>query len=320
MENIYLITSNSIYKIKEETNKIVKDNPVTTYDLNIDSIDNIIEEASYFSVFDEQKYIVVKNAKIFQATKKSTDSEEKTSKKDDILLKYLEDPNPQTTLIFEINGNIDSKKKIVKAIKDRYKLIQIADLKPKELNSEITAILKEKGYKTNYDINNYIINACQNNYDLIINEINKIDLYYQKGCQLTLEKIMPIVSTQTVDNNFKFIDSVLNKELNTSMQIYDDLLIQKVEPIMLLIMLSKDIRNILLIKRMIKDKSKDEIKEKLGIKFDFQIDKLINISYSYKEKELENYLLDICNFDYKIKTGKMSSKLALYLTVLKICK
>ena len=245
MDNIYLITSNSINKIKEETNKIVKENPLTTFDLNTDTIENVLEEAAYFSVFDEKKYIVVKNAKIFQASKKSTEGEEKTSKKDDILIKYLEDPNLQTVLIFEVYGNVDSKKKIVKTIKEKYHLIQIPDLKPKELNTEITAIFKSKGYKTNYDINNYIITACQNNYDLIINEINKIDLYYQKGCQLTLEKIMPIVSTQTVDNNFKFIDAVLNKNLTESLNIYDDLLLQKVEPIMLIIMLSKDIKALL---------------------------------------------------------------------------
>ncbi len=317
MDNIYLITSNSIYKLKEEVSKIIKDNPITTYDLNSDNIEDIIEEASYFSVFDDKKYIVVKNSIIFSAKKK--DAEEKTTKKDELLLQYLENPNTQTVLIFELFGKADSKKKIVKTIKDKYQYIDIPDMKPKELSTEITKLLKEKGYKTTYDINSYIINACQSNYDLIVNEINKIDLYYQKGCSLELKEVTNIISSQTIDNNFKLIDSILEKNLKESMNIYDDLMIQKVEPIMLLIMISKDIRNILLIKKMLKNNSKEEIKNKLGIKFDFQLDKLINQSYSYNEEELENNLLYLCDLDYKIKRGKVSSKLALTMFILKIC-
>ncbi len=317
MDNIYLITSNSIYKLKEEVSKIIKDNPITTYDLNSDNIEDIIEEASYFSVFDDKKYIVVKNSIIFSAKKK--DAEEKTTKKDELLLQYLENPNTQTVLIFELFGKADSKKKIVKTIKDKYQYIDIPDMKPKELSAEITKLLKEKGYKTTYDINSYIINACQSNYDLIVNEINKIDLYYQKGCSLELKEVSNIISSQTIDNNFKLIDSILEKNLKESMNIYDDLMIQKVEPIMLLIMISKDIRNILLIKKMLKNNSKEEIKNKLGIKFDFQLDKLINQSYSYNEEELENNLLYLCDLDYKIKRGKVSSKLALTMFILKIC-
>ena len=57
----------------------------------------------------------------------------------------------------------------------------------------------------------------------------------------------------------------------------------------------------------------------LGIRFSFQIDKLINYSYSYKDKELEDYLLDLCNLDYKIKQGKITDKLALELFFLKVC-
>ena len=50
------------------------------------------------------------------------------------------------------------------------------------------------------------------------------------------------------------------------------------------------------------------------------IDKLINNSYSYKERELEEYLVDICDMDYKIKTGKISNRLALEMIIMKICK
>jgi DNA polymerase III delta subunit len=75
MDNIYLICGNSYRLLEEELNKIIKDNPYTSFDLNIDELDNVLEEASYFSLFDDKKYLVVKNANIFGASKRKTKEE-----------------------------------------------------------------------------------------------------------------------------------------------------------------------------------------------------------------------------------------------------
>ena len=59
--------------------------------------------------------------------------------------------------------------------------------------------------------------------------------------------------------------------------------------------------------------------QQLGINYDFQMDKLINNSYSYKEEKLEEILVYLCDLDYKIKSGKVSNKLGLQLLILKCC-
>ena len=60
MTPINLISCTSYRILEEEIKKIVKDNPYTTIDNNIVSLEEIIEEASYQSLFDEEKYIVIK--------------------------------------------------------------------------------------------------------------------------------------------------------------------------------------------------------------------------------------------------------------------
>ena len=69
MDNVYLISSNSFHLMEEELKKILKDNPYTSFDLNAVELDDVLEEASYFSLFDDKKYMVVKNAQIFGASK-----------------------------------------------------------------------------------------------------------------------------------------------------------------------------------------------------------------------------------------------------------
>lgn len=323
MDNVYLISSNSFHLMEDELKKILKDNPYTSFDLNAVELDEVLEEAAYFSLFDDKKYMVVKNALIFGSSKrKSKDEsteEETVSKKDEKLLKYLEAPNSNTVLIFTINGKVDSKKKICKIIKDRYKFIQIDDLKPKEIYSRIEKSLKEDGYKIDSNTGYYIVNNALNNYDLAINEVEKIKLYYGKGCTVKYDDVVNIVSKNIEDNNFKFIDTVISRDIKESFKIYDDLMIQKTEPIMLMSMLAKEIRNMLLVKKMMNTKNKKDMMNTLGLKFDFQIDKLINNSYSFKERQLEDYLVLLCDLDYKIKRGKISNKLALEMFIMKIC-
>lgn len=323
MDNVYLISSNSFHLMEDELKKILKDNSYTSFDLNAVELDEVLEEAAYFSLFDDKKYMVVKNANIFGASKRKTkeeESEEETvSKKDEKLLKYLEAPNSNTVLIFTINGKIDSKKKICKIIKDRYKLIQIGDLKPAEIYDKIVKLFKDDGYKIDKDTVYYIINNSLNNYDLAINEVDKIKLYYGKSCTVKYEDVSNIISRNVEDNNFKFIDSVIGKDIKNSFKMFDDLMIQKVEPIMLMSMLAKEIRNMLLVKKMMNSKSKKNMMDILGLKYDFQIDKIINNSYSYKEEKLEEYLVLLSDLDYKIKRGKISNKLALEMFIMKIC-
>lgn len=320
MESVYLISSNSYHLMEEELRNIIGTSPYTSFDLNTAKMDDILEEASYFSLFDEKKYMVVKNATIFGSSKKKSEAEETTSKKDDKLLRYLEEPNNNTVLIFTINGKIDNKKKICKIIKERYRLIQIDDLKPKDICTKLDKVLKKDGYKCDSNILYYIINNCQNNYDLARNEIDKIRLYYGAGCQVKQEDVSNIISRNIEDNNFKFIDTIMNKDIKNAFKIYDDLMVQKVEPIMLMSMLAKEIRNTLLVKKMLQTKTKREIMTTLGINYDFQIDKQINNSYAFKERELEDYLVLLCDLDFKIKQGKIANKLALEMFILNICK
>lgn len=320
MDSIFLISSSSYRLLDEEINKIVKDNVYSSFDLNMIELDDILEEAGYISLFGEKKYIIVKNAYIFGSSKRRGNSDDQPSKKDEKLLKYLENPNPDTALIFTINGKVDSKKKICKIIKERYKFIQLEDLKSKDIFSRVDSSFKNEGYKCDSSIIYSIINNCQNNYDLTMNEVDKIKLYYSKGTIVKKDDVDNIICRIIEDNNFKFIDSVMKKNISSSFKIFDDLMIQKVEPIMLISMLANEIRNTLLVKKMLLSSNKKEIMRVLGINYDFMIDKYINNSYYFNEIELEKYLVDLCDLDYKIKKGKISNKLALEMFILEICK
>jgi DNA polymerase-3 subunit delta len=255
------------------------------------------------------------------ARKSASDSEgEVETKKDDKLIKYLENPNPNTVLIFTMNGKLAGNKKITRIINEKNNLIEIPELKVSDIYLKIEKLFKEDGYKCSKDVIYYIINNSLNNYDLSFNEVEKIKLYYGKGCEVSLEDVSHIISRAIEDNNFKFVDSVLARNIKEAFKRYDDLMVQKIEPVMLMSMLTKEIRNMLLVKKMLNNKTNNEMKNILGYKFDFQLEKTITNSYDFSISELESYLLLSAELDYKAKNGMLNARRALELFILDICK
>ncbi len=84
---VYLINGESYLLINEKVNEIVKENKnISIFDSSVNSIEEAIIEAGYFSMFDEEKFIIVKNANFF-GSKKLKDSE------NELLINYLDHPN-----------------------------------------------------------------------------------------------------------------------------------------------------------------------------------------------------------------------------------
>ena len=315
MNNIYCIYSTSYRLLDKELNNILKGNSYTTYDANEVDIDDIFENANYISLFLDTNYIVVKNVNWFSSQKKDT---KKSENIDDKIINYLNNPNKSTVLILILSDKINGVKKISKMIKEKYKYVEILDYNVKELRECVNDFLKKNKIKMDYDSVNYLINNSLNKYDLVMNELDKILLYEKK--ELSLKDVMNIVSTNVLDNNFKFIDVIMEKNIKEIFHYYDDFLLNKNSPILILNMIANEYRNIYLIKILMRSRDKSELMNLLNIRYSFQLDKLINYSYSYKEKELEDNLCLLCDLDYMIKQGKISDKIALEWFFIKSCR
>ena len=311
--NIYAIYSSSYRLLYDELKKIVGDSKYTSYNLEEIELEDVLSDAGYYNLFNDKNYMVVKNVTCFSANKRGSEA----TNKDEYLLNYLNEPNDNTILILVLKDKMNGTKKISKLVKEKYNYIEIVNPNQREMRDIINSFLKKNKIKLDYDTVTYIINSLDNNYDLIMNELDKLLLYGEKN--LSLKDIISIISSNVLDNNFKFIEYILSKDIKNVFRYYDDFLLNKNSPIMLMIMLANEYRNVYLVKKLMMNNSKDDIMKMLGLKFSFQMDKLINYSYSYKEKELENYLLELCNLDYDIKQGRITDKLALELFLLKVC-
>ncbi len=310
--NIYLISNESFRLINDEIKKIVKDNSYEVFNLNKSSIKEVIEEASYFSLDNNIKYLVVSNANIFGSDKVDDSTTE-------LLLKYMDNPNTNTVLIFTTQKQLDTRKKIVKELKNKYKVINSPKMDRKALNNYLTNYVKQNEFDIDYQTINYIINNSYNDLDIMLNEIDKIMLYYNFPCRIKYDDVIKIVGEELDSNNFHFVNAVIEKNLETALKVLNNLKVYKVDATVLATLLAREYRLMFYVKKMYQEKiSLNEICSNLSLA-DWQVNKLYNNGLHYSENELLKNLVDLCNIDMNIKKGIWDKDIALYGFLLDAC-
>lgn len=300
---LYLLVSNSYHILDEEIKKIVKDEKYEVINYLKTTLEDIIMEASYSDLFSNKKILVIKNATFF-STKIDTTA----------LDKYLLNINPNTILIFTCS-NIDERLKIVKTFKDSYNYKINNILYQKDIVNKLIEIAKKNDYNLSIESAIYISKSSLDNYDIAYNNLEKIFLYYNKPCKINESDVINLVSVSLEENNFKFIESVINNDTENAFKILNDLKIKKIEPLSLFNLLAREYRLMLILKEEYQKKSRSYIMKLLNIR-DWQLEKLLKQASRYNKEYLEDKLIEICEYDYQIKSGKIDKFLALELFIL----
>ena len=304
---IYLLYGNKDYRINEEIKKITKDTDkinITRYDLNVDEIKDIINDAETYSLFQEKKVIIIENANMFTAS---------TNKDAEIIEKYIENENPLTTLILIVRGEkIDSRKKITKQLQKKGKILEFNE----DINIDNLIKKELKDYKIDYQTINLFKNRVGTNPLIIENEINKLKLYKENN-EITKEDILN-VTTKTIEIDiFKLIDDIVKGNKEEGIEIYHEMLKINEEPLKIVIMLANQFRIMYQSKELtFKGYTEKDIASLLKI-HPYRVKLALQNSRNYTSKTLLKYLNELADIDIGIKTGKLNKDLALELFILK---
>lgn len=306
--NDFLI-NRKIKKIEEENN--INSINISNYNLDTDILDNILEDASMVSLFSEKKLIIIDNSYIFTGTIKKKGLEHNI----DNLIKYINNPNPETILIFKTDSEkIDDRKKIVKLIKEKGNVTEFS--KPKSLDNFI--IQELDNYKMDSNTIKIFINYVGDNLSIIAKEIDKLKLYKDDNYVITKHDIYNICSESTLIDLNDLTNSIINKNISKSLKIYNEMLNQGEEPIQIIIRLANQFRIIYQAKMLSKKGySNKDITNILGI-HPYRIQKALENSINYSSQKLLNYIKKLANIDECIKSGTIDKYIALELFILEI--
>lgn len=319
MNNNYLIYGEDKYLIENNIKKIIKqnnidENLVIKYNMEEEIIENLINELDTYDMFQNKKIVVCDNS-IFL----SSESKKNSTYNTDLLIKYLNNSNPNSILIITLNSNIDERKKISKEVKKLCNTITCNKLNEYELSNYIKDKLNKGGYKINNNDINLFIKYIGDNLMDINNELVKLIMYKDTDKIITTEDINKVISKNNHNNIFDLIDCVLTKNKNKIFEVYEDLMLyNNEEPTKIIVMLANQFRLILQCK-LLNDKGikESEIAKKLGI-HPYRVKLAVQRCKTLSYETLKKYLLDLSNLDLNIKSGKDNKNIGLELFFLNI--
>jgi len=313
---IYLLYGKELLLIEKKIEEIIKkehlsEYSINKYDLENDSLNSIIEDATTISMFGDKKGIVVANSYIFTGTTKKSSIEQNT----DLLLSYLDHFNPDTILIFfTLSEKLDERKKITKSIKKVGSVIEIGR------NQNLNAIVKEmfENYEIKSNVIQLLIDRVGDNLQILKQECDKIKTYKDKEKTVTEQDVLNLTTKNIDADIFKLIENIVLKRKQTALEAYQEMIKRNEEPIKILILLANQFRIMYQAKELSKKGyTANDIASTLEV-HPYRLKLALEKSKDFSSSILLHYLEELADLDSNIKSGIVEKDLALELFILKI--
>ena len=290
---IYVFLGNEINLLKRRIDGLQRElniNNIIEYDFDDSNIIDILNEANYVDLFNEKKLIIVSNFSF----KKVKDAYEKE------LLRYIDNMNDNVIILKCIDESLDERKNITKKLREKCKVEEIKKMDYKELHEYITNMFVSNNKKITYNQVKEILNRCEYNDDLAINETEKLLLYKLGEDVITDDDIDKVVSKSSEKEIFTLSDAVMKKNLKQIFNSYNILIRSGIEPVVLIDNLARQFRTLYQVKILCKTMDEKEMSRKLGLN-PYVVKKAHENVNNYEEEELINNLYELSNLDIDIK-------------------
>lgn len=298
MSNVYLLYGENDYLINKKIEEI-KDKynnyDIVSYDMTIDNISSSIEDLSMNSLFSTDKIVICYNCVFLNNAKCDIDH------KIDYLSEYLN--NASSNILILVTDTIDKRKKIVKDLL-KENAYEFKNLNDYELNSFITDYCKKNGFKISSDALMLFKTKLTNNLYIICSELDKLFLC----CDKTINKSdIELITSRMINSNiFDLINAIVRKDIDKSLELYDDLVLINEEEIKLIVTLANQFRLIYQVKNMFKSGyTEADIARELSV-HPYRV-KVANGVYISNEDNIK-YLSKLSKLDEDIKTGKVDKR------------
>lgn len=309
---MYLLHGTQSFLINKKVKEITKENNfdninTSIYDLNSNTLRDIIDDALTLSLFDNKKLLIVNNANIFTSKKNSIEHDSL------ILEEYINNQNEDAVIIFITDEEkLDDRKRIVKTIKKNGTIFTY------NACDDINHLVKMMF--DNYKIDNknisLLISRVGKHLGILEQEVEKIKIYKDKDLEINETDILNLTTKTVEPDLFLLIDNIIKKDKGEALDIYHEMLINNEEPIKIIVSLANQFRIMYQSKELYKQGfTQNDIAKELEI-HPYRVKLAIEKARFYDSKILLTYLDKLADLDYGIKSGTLNKEICLELFIL----
>lgn len=278
------------------------------------NFNDFYEFVTTFPFMSDKKVCVVKEASFLTSTGS-------LNKKDEDKLADLMNQLDSCIIAFLIKGGkADSRKKLVKSLKDKSAVFELNKLSEGELTKYIVNRFKTNKLNINLQDADYIANnSGYLDYESTVslyhvnNEVDKIASYKTDSDSVTFEDIDRLLIKSVESNIFKLVDYICENKKDRAFEILDEMLLNNTPEQFIIHMITRQYRMLFqFVVLQKKGYSYNDIMNRMKIK-NFVATKLSKQAKSLDQEKIQHYMEKILDIDRKIKTGEIDNRVGLEL-------
>lgn len=305
----YLITSDDSLAAKDKIEEIKKaidpSYEELNYDLEDDSLGDVVDELTTISLFDNPKFVVVKNAhKIISIKGESIKN----------LYKAMNNLDSQNVLILLFLENVDFKSDTFETLRRYANLIDVR-VKNIPIDQYIKNYLNSNDYQIEDDALNLLITYVDDLYSLK-SSLDMLICYKKDDKKIELKDIKKMINPPMDDNIYSIIDAVINKDKKRCFECLRDLKLHSVKASYIISLLINKFQEMYNVAILIKaNTSQNDIANIFNVK-PGRAFYMMKAAKSSSIQQIKKNLLLLTELDLDIKSGKKDENLGLELYLL----
>ncbi|MGX7111269.1 DNA polymerase III subunit delta [Gemella cuniculi] len=321
MKNIYVIYGENLEGINDYEKKIAKEYlkeidefNYVKINMNENTIETLVYECRSSGLFSNNKVIVAENCNFLLAKPKKIKVEHNI----DVLNSYLEHLNEEVVLILKLVEKVDSRKRIVKKLKELGEVKEFSNFNDKEISEYIVNFISGQGLKIAKSDAQFLVNYTRLDFANIKRELEKLVLYCGNKKVITKGDIELLTTRSLEYDVFSLTNELFGKNYSKLREVYNSLVLKKEEPIFLLSLISGQLRIYYKVKVLLSEHySQKEIAKALSI-HPYRVQLATQGVYNYSIEKIMKTLILAADYDKLLKSSYMDKYLILDLFINKL--
>ena len=273
----------------------------SSFSLQRDSVQSAIAAAEQLPMMSERRAVRIRDFGRLR------ESDEET------LIRYLNNPAPQTTMIF-IADDLDKRKKATKSLLDNCVVVDFPALKDAEAKAWAKSRLKELKVTADDAVLSEIIGLVGTDIQTLCNEIDKLASAVADTGRITPEIVDELIGRSRELSNFELGDHLLANNRKRALETLHRLLDDGAEPVMLIGLIAGNYHRLALAKSLLAKGGREEVFRNVSLP-PFKRDAYIANLQRNDAAKIARGLQLTAAADLAIKTSQATPRLQLELLV-----
>ena len=280
---------------------LLRDFNESSFNLLRDSVQAAIAAAEQLPMMSERRVVRIRDFARLRETDEET------------LVRYLNNPSPQTVMIF-LADDLDKRKKSTKALLDNCVVVDFPSLKDAEAKTWAKSRLKELRVTADDQVLNEIISLVGTDVQTLFNEIDKLASAVADTGRITATVVDELIGRSRELSNFELGDHLLANNRKRALETLHRLLDDGAEPVMLIGLIAGNYHRLALAKYLLVKGGREEVFRNISLP-PFKRDAYIANLQRNDAARIARGLQLTAAADLAIKTSQATPRLQLELLV-----